>query len=138
LKLPVYILRKIELADTQAMFELDSDISVHQYLGKKPITTLAESIAIIQFIHQQYLDHNIGRYAVVEKSTGLFMGWSGLKFIKGPLNEQQNFYELGYRFMPKFWGKGFATEAGIAWINYGFTSMQLPEIFAMAASDNLG
>ncbi len=42
------------------------------------------------------------------------MGWAGLKMMTEPVNEQRNFYDLGYRFMPRYWGQGYGYEAARA------------------------
>lgn len=47
-------------------------------------------------------------------------------------------YEIGYRFKKKHWGKGYATEAAKASINYGFDNMKLDVIYGMTHADNLG
>jgi [ribosomal protein S5]-alanine N-acetyltransferase len=59
-----------------------------------------------------------------------------LKLYKTEANGHSNFYELGYRFMQKYWGKGYATEAAKAMIDYGFNEMGLTEIYAMTDIDN--
>jgi RimJ/RimL family protein N-acetyltransferase len=44
--------------------------------------------------------------------------------------------EIGFRFAPEYWGKGYATEAAKAVLGYGFTTMGLNEIFSMSAIGN--
>ncbi|MBD1364089.1 GNAT family N-acetyltransferase [Mucilaginibacter sp. ZT4R22] len=132
------ILREILPTDAQGMFELDSDPDVHRYLGNKPIETLEEAQQGIAFIRQQYLDYGIGRWAVIEKATSEFTGWAGLKFMTETRNRHTNFYDVGYRFIKRYWGKGYATEAAIASVNYGFDVLKLDELFGMADVDNIG
>lgn len=55
------ILREILPTDIDGMFELDSDLEVHQYLGNQPITHKQQAVDAINFIRQQYIDHGIGR-----------------------------------------------------------------------------
>jgi ribosomal-protein-alanine N-acetyltransferase len=132
------ILREVLPTDAPGMFELDSDPEVHRYLGNKPIKTLEEAVAGIAFIRQQYLDYGIGRWAVIEKATGEFTGWAGLKFMTETRNGHSNFYDVGYRFIKRYWGKGYATEAAIASVNYGFDVLKLEELFGMADVENIG
>lgn len=130
------ILREIIPIDAKGMFELDSDPEVHRFLGNKPLNTINESREIIDFIRQQYRDFGIGRWAVIEKHTGDFIGWAGLKFINEEVNHQIGYYDLGYRFIKRYWGKGYATEASIAARDYGFIQLQLNEIFGMTDINN--
>jgi len=131
------ILRDLCEEDAEGIFELDSDPIVHTFLGKKPIKTLEEAAAIIEFINLQYEENGIGRWAVIEKETERFIGWSGFKFITNPINGKNNYYDLGYRFLRKFWGKGFASESAQACLNYGFNKMNQKALFAMADKNNL-
>ena len=73
-----FLLRDIEETDVQGIFDLDSDPEVHTYLGTPPIQTLEEARGIIEYIRKQYAEHGIGRWAVIDKETSDFVGWSGL------------------------------------------------------------
>lgn len=131
------ILREIVPEDAEGLYELDSDPLVHSYLGNRPLTTMAQAAEQIGFIRRQYLDNGIGRWAVVEKSTGTFLGWSGLKLVRETINDHSDYFDLGYRLIRKFWGQGFASESAIAVLDYGFDVLALEEIFAAAHLDNI-
>ncbi|MFZ4057003.1 MAG: GNAT family N-acetyltransferase [Ferruginibacter sp.] len=130
------ILREILLTDIEGMFELDSDPEVHQYLGNQPVTDKEKMKEVILFVQQQYKENGIGRWAVIEKSSNKFLGWSGLKLVKEMTNNQINYYDLGYRLIRKYWGKGYATESAKAAMDYGFEHLQFNELFAMAHINN--
>jgi ribosomal-protein-alanine N-acetyltransferase len=130
------ILREFEFSDDHAMFELDRDPEVHRYLGNKPVTNIEQSRDSIGGVRQQYIHNGIGRWAVIEKKSGEFVGWCGLKLNTQTVNGHTNFYDLGYRLIKRYWGSGYATEAALAVLEYGFLQMQLPVIYAMAATDN--
>ena len=71
--------------------------------------------------------------AVHVKATLEFLGWCGLKY-RAELNE----IDLGYRFKKEGWGKGYATEAAYASIEYGFKKIGLQRILGRAEIDNIG
>lgn len=126
------LMRDINDEDAQAMFAMDSDPDVHVFLGNKPITTLDEARKIIKNIQQQYLDNGIGRWAVIEKESGAFVGWSGFRLITDVVNGKTQYYDLGYRFLKKYWGKGYASETAIASLNHGFQDLGYDEIVGIA------
>ena len=130
------LLRELILSDEIGMFELESNPNVHIYVGKKPIKNIDESRAYIEIIQQQYKDFGIGRWAVILKETNEFLGWSGIKFITNEINNHKDFYEIGYRFIEKHWGKGYATEAGKAFIDYAFNEMKVDALYAYADAGN--
>lgn len=131
------MLRELLPTDVEGMFELDSDPEVHKYLGNKPVKSREDVRNVIEFIRKQYVDHGIGRWAVIEKATNNFIGWSGLKYVVKDENNPFNYYDLGYRLIRKYWGKGFATESSIASLNYGFTDLNLEEILGRADVRNI-
>ena len=47
-----------------------------------------------------------------------------------------NEIDLGYRFLPEYWGSGIATEASRAILNYAFDSLKLRKIVAIAIKEN--
>ncbi len=131
------ILREIVLADAKDMFALNADPFVHTYLGRNPVKTIEQVEGVIDFIRQQYIDNGIGRWAIEEKETGKFVGWAGLKFIIDSINGHTNYFDLGYRLIRKYWGKGYASEAAASCVNYGFTNLMVSEIYAIADVDNI-
>lgn len=140
MKLPIIterlILRKITHEDLDNMFLLDSNPDVMKYVGMKPLTKKEESVKVITHIISQYENNGTGRLAVIEKETNKFIGWSGIKFLTEEVNGFKNVYELGYRFLPDFWGKGYAKESAIASIDLGFNQLNAEKIYAYADVEN--
>ncbi|WP_395053851.1 GNAT family N-acetyltransferase [Flavobacterium sp.] len=131
------ILRPLELSDAESLFELNKNPNVHKYLWQKPEEVIDESIKVIEYVNRQYSENNIGRFATILKETGEFIGWTGIKFVNDHIeNGNTNFYDYGYRLDEKFWNKGYATEASIAWLDYGFNQMNIKEINAYTHAEN--
>ena len=51
---------------------------------------------MISFIRAQYVKNGIGRWAIIDKNTEDFIGWTGLKYEQN-LRKEFNYYDLGYR-----------------------------------------
>lgn len=132
------MLRDLQASDAEAMFAMDSRPDVHRYLGNTPVVAMAQIDAAIAHIQEQYRDHGIGRWAVVLQATGQWIGWAGLKFVTEPMNGHVNYYDLGYRLHPDFWGMGYATEAGVALLEYGFQHLETTRIHAIVDLRNVG
>jgi len=125
------------MTDLEGMFELDSDPEVHKYLGNKPVKQIEESQKILESVSIQYKERGIGRWAAIEKNSGNFIGWSGLRLnTEYNMNGFTKYYDLGYRFIKRYWGKGYATESGKASINYAFNNLKLPELYATTEIGN--
>jgi RimJ/RimL family protein N-acetyltransferase len=130
------LLRELLLSDVDGMFELDSNPNVHLFVGNNPVKNIEQSVEYIHFVQKQYKDFGTGRWAVILKETNEFLGWSGIKFITDEINGHTNFYEIGYRFIEKHWGKGYATEAGKAFVDYAFNEMKVDALYAYADAGN--
>lgn len=134
------ILRDLLETDIEGMFELDSNPLVHKYLGKKPITTKKQAEEAIQFIREQYNERGIGRFAAIEKSSGDFIGWTGIKYNTGDkevLVDKRDFYDIGYRFIPRYWGKGYASESSFKSLDFGFKELQIKNMCGAAEIGNI-
>jgi RimJ/RimL family protein N-acetyltransferase len=59
------------------------------------------------------------------------VGFSGVKYVP-----EIGDTELGYRFLPEFWGMGLATEAGHASIEFARADLGLRRLVAMVHPDN--
>lgn len=134
------ILRDLLESDVDGMFELDSNPLVHKYLGNKPIKTKTQAEEAIHFIRQQYAERGIGRFAAIEKASGDFIGWTGLKFNTGDkevLVDKRDFYDIGYRFIPRYWGKGYASESSFATLDFGFKELNIETMSGAAEIGNI-
>jgi len=130
------ILRELEHTDDKDLFEIDSDPDVHLYIQNNPVKSIDEIKKVIEMLKIQYKENGIARWAVVDKLTNECVGWAGLKYFNHPLNNHNNFYELGYRFKKKHWGKGFATESSSAILDFGFKNLNVEKIFAITDPKN--
>ena len=123
------ILREFELHDAQKMWELNNDPDVIKYTGDAPFSSI-EDAEIFLKKYTDYKKNGYGRWAVIVKHTGEFIGWCGLK-----LNED-DLVDIGFRFFKKDWNKGYATESAKACIEYGFNQLKMKEIIGRAAIEN--
>jgi [ribosomal protein S5]-alanine N-acetyltransferase len=130
-------LRETNFTDDSDMFEMDSDPEVQLYIENKPVKTIEEIHKVLENLKNQYSENGIGRWAVVDKETNECVGWCGLKYFKQELNNHINFYELGYRFKKKHWGKGYATESSNAVLEYGFNTFKVKSIYAITDPQNI-
>lgn len=131
------LLREMKLSDAEALFEMDRNPKVHEYLWNNPLTDVSEVKNIINSVQEQYKQNKIGRFVMVLKETNKVIGWAGLKFNTEMVNNKIHFYDIGYRLDEKFWGKGYASEASFAWLDYGLKTMKIPVMEAAAHSDNI-
>jgi len=140
MKLPIFterlLLRKLTEDDVDSIFLLDSNPDVVKYVGVPPVTSKEESAKMVENIINQYQNNGTGRLAVIEKESNRFIGWSGIKLLTEEVNGFKNVYELGYRFLPEFWGKGYATESALASLDLAFNQLNADKIYAYADIDN--
>ena len=126
------ILRQFEPGEGALIYTLNEDPEVTLYTGD-PVRHLAHANEVLeQVILPQYALYNHGRWAVHTKPGGEFIGWCGLKY-RPELDE----VDLGYRFIKSAWGKGYASEAAMASIRYGFEKLGLRRIVGRAMCGNL-
>lgn len=125
------VLREITLDDKEKMFLLHSNSEVQQYTGEPLIKSIEEMEQIILVRIINYKKYGYGRWATFLKDGMHFIGWSGLAYLP-----EFDEIDIGYRFLPKFWGKGIATEASQAILNYAFDKLELKRIIAIAMKEN--
>jgi len=132
LETPRLILKEFNHEDAHYLFELNSDPDVTRYVGSGAYNSIDE---VHDFIsnYDQYEKYKMGRLNMFNKQTGEYIGWCGLKYLV-----DEGYTDLGYRLLKRHWGKGYATEAAIACIGYGFNVLNLNEIIGTAMKENKG
>ena len=122
--------RESDLAPWAAM---NADPEVRQYLG--PLLTFEQASAWVLNFQDDLDRYGFGFWAVEDRASGEFIGFTGL----GTVDEEMPFtgVELGWRLARPAWGHGYATEAALAALEYGFDIRGLAEIVAVTMAGNL-
>ena len=95
----------------------------------------AEQVAtIIRSSIDTFRRHGYGRFAVIEKAGGEFVGECGITIqdIDGVKE-----HEVGYKIARAKWGRGYAHQAAAAVVQYGFGTLGLSRLCSYMASDHL-
>ncbi len=125
------IIRRFKASDDKFLYLLNSDPDVLKYTGDVPFHSVNEARCFIDD-YSDYDKNKMGRWIVQLRKTQLILGWCGLK-----LNENGQ-VDLGFRFQKKSWNQGFATEASLAVLDYGFTYLGLRDVIARTSVHNRG
>jgi len=115
--------------------ELDSDPEVMRYLGGR-----ASTREEVEAAHAR-------RIAVAQEVDGLgfwvglveeeFVGWWILRPAHGPDQpDDPGVADLGYRLLPRHWGKGLASEGARELVRYGLEDVGLDKIIAQTLAVN--
>ena len=126
-------LREWTAADVRPFVEMNKDRDVMEFFP----ATLSENetLELVQKYKSYFDEKKFGRYVVEEKSTKKFIGFTG--FGKPRF---ESFFtpciEIGWRFKREGWGKGYATEAARACLNYGFEMIGLATVYSFTAIIN--
>lgn len=130
------LLRKVSLEDAPAIFSILSEEQVvNSTAGLEQYTKINQAKELVNSImHNYQIDsgHDPIVFAIADKKTGEFIGCVGF-FGYNPLFSRA---ELGYFISPKYWGKGFVTEAAQVLVNFGFSNLQLNRIEATVFPEN--
>jgi len=128
------ILREFTIADYKDVYAFGSNLEVQKYTGDKIIESLNEAKELIKNVwYEDYKKYGYGRWAVIYKPENKIIGFAGLKYL--PEFKET---DIGFRFLPEYWGKGIATEVSIEIIKYGFEKLNLHKIVGIAIPDNIG
>jgi RimJ/RimL family protein N-acetyltransferase len=125
------LLRPFTDADLPLYADLNADPRVADWLGG-PIDRAA-SDAIAAWANERWASDRLGLLAVERIADGAFLGMCGLH----RQSSRPQDVEVGWRLAFEHWGHGYATEAGRAWIAYGFTELGLDRIISMTDADNV-
>ena len=127
------IMRSWRESDLGPWAAMNSDPEVRRYLG--PLLTFEQAAAWVLNFQDDLDRYGFGFWALEVRASGEFIGCTGLR----TLDEGMPFtgVELGWRLARPAWGRGYATEAGLAALAYGFDAMGLPEIVAVTMARNL-
>lgn len=128
------ILRRLTVEDSEFILELLNDPSWLRFIGDRGVRTLdGARDYILKSLVAMYERLGFGLYLTELKGEGVPIGICGL--IKRDSLED---VDIGFAFLPKFRGQGYAYESASAVMMYGKESFGLNRLVAITSPDNVG
>ncbi len=121
------ILRPPTTGDASDMFEWTSDPIVNRYMSYPLHKDISETIAYLSSIPDE-----LNEFAFCLLSTGKVIGTGGISF-----DPKRGAYELGYNLNHAYWGKGYATEAAKAMIEWAYSTLGARDFACHHANANV-
>lgn len=125
------VLRPIRMTDWGMLRMIDGDPRVMATLGGFRSEKETMAYALAQEDHWQR--HGFGWWMAFLRETGAFVGRGGLRHldIDGVLE-----IEVGYALLPRFWGRGLATEIAEAAVHVGTGDLRLTRLVGITMTEN--
>jgi [ribosomal protein S5]-alanine N-acetyltransferase len=124
-------LRRPAEADADGLAELYADPRYMRFFGDGRTADHAAAWGAIAGSLGHWALRGFGFFAVEEKATGRFIGWSGLLSPAGWPG-----VEIAWGIAPRAWGRGFATEAATAVRDDAFTRLRLTRLASIIHPEN--
>ncbi len=120
------LIRQLNETDFPAFHEMESNPDVLKYTGS-PLKTKEEIAENLKELIRKYEDpkNDFWIWAVVHKESNAFLGTCAIIEDLPPFGR-----EIGYRFLERHWGKGYAGETMIGLVDYAFNVLSFEKIYA--------
>ena len=130
------LLRPFQEDDTIDMAVILGNPEVMQHIGRGYAKTFEETADYLQYLLRHEAAYGFSLRAVVRKDDDRVIGQCGLWHL-----EKTGEVDLAYTLAQDCWGQGYATEASIAWLDYGFgpvvdNGLDLHRIVAISKPEN--
>ncbi len=129
---PRLILRKIVDEDVDPLLSILGDADVMRFSVHGP----DNRDGVLKFIaatKKRYSRDGVAQWAVILKSSGALIGECG---ISVQTIDDTKEYEIGYRFNPQYWKRGFGSEAAIACRDLGFQKLNIKRLISIIEKEN--
>jgi [ribosomal protein S5]-alanine N-acetyltransferase len=142
LETPRLALREFVLEDAAFILQLLNEPGFLRFIGDKGVRNLEDARNYLrQGPIDSYHRNGFGLYAACLRSdaaaepygepVGKPLGMCGLVKRDGLPDP-----DVGYAFLQRHWGRGYAAESAAAAIDYGTRTLKLPRILAITSPDN--
>jgi RimJ/RimL family protein N-acetyltransferase/GNAT superfamily N-acetyltransferase len=122
------LLRPIGIGDLDDYLALHDEPDVARFVTRLEGPAAEERL---RGIEREWAERGHGTFAVLERATGRFIGRAGLRYWP-----QFDETELGWVIRREEWGNEYATEAGHACAEWGFSNLSVPYLTAMIEPRN--
>ncbi|MEZ3498545.1 GNAT family N-acetyltransferase [Pantoea sp. KPR_PJ] len=127
--------RPVRMSDVDALFRIYGDVRTHAFNPRGPHQSIEESRRVILQRAADRERYGFDDWAVAEKcDPQRVIGFGGV-FVSEFNGEQTN--NLGYRFEPAAWGRGYATELARRALSYAFDELKLADVVGVTRENHL-
>lgn len=129
------IYRHATMSDLDDLFRIYGDLRTHTFNPAGPHPDIAHSRKSLERRIAGRKMHGFDDWAIMEKNhPERIIGFGGV-FVSEFNGKMTN--NLGYRFEPDAWGKGYATELSQRALQYGFEDIGLQDIVGVVRENHL-
>lgn len=124
------LLREYVLGDAEDLAKICNNYNIYKYTSNIPYPYEKQNaISYITYLKENPESKNYV-FAITDKNSSTLYGSISIGVNKS------NIGEIGYLVGEEYWGKGIATEATKAIIEYGFNYLNLHKLFARHLEEN--
>jgi RimJ/RimL family protein N-acetyltransferase len=124
-------LRMLRESDFEAYAEICADPEVMRYIGDGQALARPMAWRNLALMVGHWSLRGYGIWAAQERSSGDLVGRIGFWNPDGWPG-----FELGWMLRRSFWGRGYATEAARAALQYAFTRLEQPRVISLIHPEN--
>lgn len=121
-------------ADASAVLRILSNRSVVEHNPSDLVVELSEIEVLLRRWLEHWSEHGFGNCCVFEKETGQMIGNCGIRWMTVQTEPVLN---LMYRFDPSAWGRGYATEAAQAVLDWACQNVPGQVVLARVRPGNV-
>lgn len=126
------VLREVEDEDAPFILELLNSPGFLENIGDRGVRDLDQAKAFIkERLRGSYRDHGFGMWVTVQKSDHSPVGIAGLVRREG-----LDVPDVGYAFVQRVWGRGYAQEAAAAVLAHARGPLGIPKLAAITSPEN--
>lgn len=128
------ILRPWREEDLEPFARMNADPRVMEFFPS--VLSKEESDALAKRISTKIEENGWGLWAVSVPGISEFIGFIGLN-VPSITAHFTPAVEIGWRLAQEYWGQGYATEGALAALTFGFENLNLDQIVAFTAKQNM-
>jgi ribosomal-protein-alanine N-acetyltransferase len=126
------LLRTYKAGDLETVYLLASDSHITRFFPDGSNISREDILASLPRRIERWEQQGFGQFGVFEKHTEKLIGYCGLQYL-----DKTPEVEIYYGLFPGFWGKGIATEAAKAVLDFGFRQAKLDRIVGVTHPENI-
>jgi ribosomal-protein-alanine N-acetyltransferase len=125
------LLRTYQTEDLETLYLLASDPHITRFFPDGFKLSREDILSSLPRRTEKWEKNGFGQFGVFEKESGKLIGYCGLQYLDNTTE-----VEIYYGFFSDYWGKGIATEAAAAVLDFGFEQVKLGRIVGVTHPEN--